>query len=194
MAGRTACRSGDAVLYSPSALAPILWSMMVSDFVQIERPFGEVRDAFLAPGSTWLSESAVAAYAEGEELSLRVFSLIGRVRLSKRVWVELGPVQIRPDRLTQPLCWRAAGATSLFPSMDAEIEITPMGGAMTSISFHGSYVPPLGSVGRGADRMLLHRLAEASVRSLLERISSQLADAPTAAVVAPRAPGIVCSG
>jgi hypothetical protein len=167
--------------------------MLVSDFVQIDRPFAAVRDAFLAAEPGWLSDSAVAAYEEGEQLSLRVFSAIGPVRLSKRVWIELGAATVRPDRLTQPLYWRAAGTTSLFPAMDAEIEVTPMGEALTSISFHGSYVPPLGGVGRGADRMLLHRLAEASVRGLLERIAGRVGGDPAPPALAGGAPGIAAN-
>ena len=149
--------------------------MLVSDFVQIDRPFPAVLDEMVASGPVWLAESAVAAYEESEQLSLRLFSAVGLLRLSKRVWAELGEPAIRPDRVTQPLCWRAAGATCLFPAMEAELEVTPMGKAMTSISFHGSYVPPLGPVGRGADRMLLHRVAEASVRALLDRVAHRLA-------------------
>jgi hypothetical protein len=164
----------DRIPYQRKAGPWMLGSMLVSDFVQIDRPFAAVRDELAASGPSWLADSAVAAYAEGEQLSLRVFSALGPVRLSKRVWAELGDAEVREDRLTQPLSWRAAGATGLFPSMEAEIEVTPMGDSMTSISFHGSYVPPLGSVGRGADRMLLHRLAEASVRGLLDRMARRL--------------------
>ena len=148
--------------------------MLVSDFVQIDRPFPAVRDDLATAGPGWLANSAIAAYQEGEQLLLRVFSTLGPVRLSKRVWAELGVPVVRPDRITQPLCWRASGATGLFPSMEAELDITPMGETLTSISFHGSYVPPLGPVGRGADRMLLHRLAEASVRALLDRVARHL--------------------
>ena len=117
--------------------------MLVSDFVQIDRPFPAVRDDLATAGPGWLANSAVAAYEEGEQLVLRVFSTVGPVRLSKRVWAELGVPVVRPDRAPQPLCWRASGATGLFPSMEAELDITPMGETLTSISFHGSYVPPL---------------------------------------------------
>jgi len=47
---------------------------------------------------------------------------------------------------------------------------------MTSISFMGRYVPPLGPLGREVDRMLLHRLAEASVRALLARVAERFSD------------------
>jgi len=148
--------------------------VLVSDFVQVSRPFAVVRDELAATGHAWLADSAVAAYEEGEQLSLRVFSAIGPVKLSKRVSVELGEPGLRADGFSQPLSWRATGATGLFPAMEAVIEVTPMGSEMSSIHFQGSYVPPLGPLGRGADRMLMHRIAEASVRGLLDRIAHRL--------------------
>ncbi|MGD1053563.1 MAG: hypothetical protein ABR950_07015 [Candidatus Dormibacteria bacterium] len=149
--------------------------MLVSDFVQIDRPFADVRDELVAAGPDWLGDSLVAAYKEGEQLSLRVSSAIGPIRLSKRVSAELGELSVKPDRVTQPLRWRAAGATGLFPAMVADLEFVPMGTAMTSISFMGRYVPPLGPLGREVDRMLLHRLAQASVRALLAHVVERLA-------------------
>lgn len=150
--------------------------MLVSDFAQIDRPFDAIRDELVASGSAWLGELLVAAYEEGERLSLKVISSIGPLRVSKRVWAELGEMEVKPDRVTQPLRWRATGTTGLFPAMVADLEITPMGPSMTSISFMGRYVPPLGPLGREVDRVLLHRLAQASVRALLERVAGRLAE------------------
>lgn len=149
--------------------------VLVSDFAQIDRPFEAVRDELVAAGPDWLGDSLVAAYEEGEQLSLRVISSIGPIRLSKRVSAELGELVLKSDRVTQSLRWRAAGATGLFPVMVAELEFTPMGASMTSISFMGRYVPPLGPLGREVDRMLLHRLAQASVRALLSRVVERFA-------------------
>jgi hypothetical protein len=159
--------------------------MLVSDFVLIDRPFAEVRDTLAVAEPSWLTDSAVAAYAEGERLCMRVISSIGRLRFSKRVWLELGEAKVQADRITQPLCWRAAGGTALFPCMDAEIEVTPVGGALTTVGFQGSYVPPLGSLGQGADRLLLHRLAEATVRALLHQIARRLDGTGSPAVIGP---------
>ena len=149
--------------------------VLVSDFVQIDRPFAAVSDELVAAGPGWLGDSLVAAYAEGEQLSVRVASSLGPIRVSKRVWAELGEMSVKPDRVTQPLRWRAAGATGLFPAMVADLEFAPMGTAMTAISFMGRYVPPLGPLGREVDRMLLHRLAQASVRALLGMVVERLA-------------------
>jgi hypothetical protein len=154
--------------------------VLISDFAQIDRPFEAVRDQLVTSGPAWLGESLVAAYEEGERLSLRVSSAFGPIRVSKRVWAELDELAVKPDRVIQPLRWRAAGATGLFPSMVADLEFTPMGPAMTSISFMGRYVPPLGPVGREVDRVLLHRLAQASVRALLSRVADRLGESADA--------------
>ncbi len=149
--------------------------VLVSDFIQIDRPFAAVSDELVAAGPSWLGDSLVAAYAEGEQLSVRVASSLGPIRVSKRVWAELGEMTVKPDRVTQPLRWRATGATGLFPAMVADLEFAPMGTAMTAITFMGRYVPPLGPLGREVDRMLLHRLAQASVRALLGMVVERLA-------------------
>ncbi|HEX5903035.1 MAG TPA: hypothetical protein VF028_07985 [Actinomycetota bacterium] len=38
------------------------------------------------------------------------------------------------------------------------------------------YEPPLGLVGRAADRALLHRVAEATFKDFLERVATRLAE------------------
>ena len=156
--------------------------MLVSDFIHIDRPFAVVRDAVLACGPAWLADSAVAAYEQTEQASLRIFSSIGPLRLSKRVWAEVSEPSLRNGHVTQRLSWRATGATHLFPTMEADIEVAPLGDAMTSITFQGRYEPPLGPLGREVDRMLLHRVVEASVRALLTRVTARLMVAAGAAV------------
>jgi hypothetical protein len=151
--------------------------VLVSDFIQVDRPFVAVRDELLASGGGWLADDAIAAYAEGERLGLTVRSTVGPVKFSKRVWAELTDPAPRADRVIQRLRWRAAGATGLFPTMEADLEFSPMGEWRTSISFMGRYDPPLGAFGREIDRMLLHRLAEASVRFLLTRIAQRVEEA-----------------
>ncbi len=46
-----------------------------------------------------------------------------------------------------------------------------MGPDMTSLSLDGTYEPPLGVVGRVADRMILGRLADATVRNWMDRLA-----------------------
>src|SRR4029077_18998254 len=73
-----------------------------------------------------------------------------------------------------PMHWWAPGATRLFPHLDGDLEFAPLGATTSQITLMASYDPPLGFVGRRADVLLLHRIAEASIRSFLERVSRNL--------------------
>ena len=79
-----------------------------------------------------------------------------------------------PSRLLLPIEWRPASAQSLFPTLDADIEIAPLGGR-THLSITARYDPPLGTVGRALDRALLHRVAEATIKDFLDRAAEELA-------------------
>ena len=142
----------------------------VHDFTYVDLPVTIVRERMLEAMVDWLEEAATEGFAHGE----RVLADIGPSRavapVSKHVCVSFAPPYERGDVLVFPIQWRATGARPLFPVMDADLEIAPMGGDRTEISLMGRYSPPLGDVGRSLDRMLLHRLGEATVRSLLARL------------------------
>jgi hypothetical protein len=44
----------------------------------------------------------------------------------------------------------------------------------TQLTLRGRYEPPLGTLGRQIDRLLLHRVAEATVRSFMRRLAESL--------------------
>ena len=52
--------------------------------------------------------------------------------------------------------------------------IEPLGPDLTQLTFQGSYTPPLGLPGRLLDRWVLHRVAEANVKNLVDRIAKAL--------------------
>jgi hypothetical protein len=64
--------------------------------------------------------------------------------------------------------------------MEADLKIEPLGPDLTQLSFEGSYEPPLGVPGAALDRWALHRVAEASVKNLVDRVAQDL-DAHAAA-------------
>ena len=70
-----------------------------------------------------------------------------------------------------PLHWAAAGATGLFPSLDADLEIAPLGPDRTQLAMSARYVPPLGAVGRAIDRAVLFRVAEATLKDFLDHVA-----------------------
>jgi uncharacterized membrane protein len=50
-----------------------------------------------------------------------------------------------------------------------------LGEDRTQLAISASYRPPLGLLGRTADRVLLHRVAEATIKDFLDRIGAAIA-------------------
>ena len=148
-------------------------TMLIQDFVQVDSPYDAVRPHFDVPGVPWLASDAQAAYRDGEEISVTLRPESGPLRIGKRVHVDVGPPRCRGETIIIPVSWCATGATRLFPTMEADLEIAPFG-ASTVLTLMGRYEPPLGAIGRGLDRMFMHRVAAASVRAFLQRVAATL--------------------
>jgi hypothetical protein len=97
--------------------------------------------------------------------------------LSKQVQVRfIGPVR-RDATTTVWLRWEATGpAGGLFPVLDADLLLRPDGPENTRMTLDGCYRPPLGRLGAGLDRAVLHRVATATIRALLRGIADTLTE------------------
>ena len=97
--------------------------------------------------------------------------------VSKQVQVRLiGPVR-RDGTTTVWLRWEATGpAGGLFPVLDADLQLRSEGLQKTRLTLNGCYRPPLGPLGTGLDRAVLHRIAAATIRALLRGIADTLAE------------------
>ena len=73
-----------------------------------------------------------------------------------------------------PLRWTASGHAGLFPALDADLEVAPIGPGRTQLAMSARYVPPFGAVGRTIDRALLSRVAEATVKDFLDRVAEAI--------------------
>ena len=62
----------------------------------------------------------------------------------------------------------------LFPVLDANVILIPAGENASQLALAGAYRPPFAAVGQGLDRVLLHRAASATVRSLLRRMAETI--------------------
>ena len=81
------------------------------------------------------------------------------------------------------LRWEATGPGGrLFPALDADMSLTPAGEHSTRLSLAGVYRPPLAALGAGLDRAVFHKVADATVRSLLARVANVLGPPPAGAV------------
>jgi hypothetical protein len=150
--------------------------MLVYYFTDIDLPFGVVEERLLQRFSL-LDGLAEGAYREGEARRARIDA--GDLPVAASVRLEVGQPVPAPGRLSIPLSWTAEGASALFPRMDGDLILSTLGPDACQLSLHGSYRPPLGAIGRALDRMLMHRVAESSVKGFVDRIARSLEGAVT---------------
>jgi hypothetical protein len=150
-------------------------TMLLHDFAYVPVSADRVRDRILANHGEWLAPLASAAAGEGEALRLRVGPLEVLPMLGKTVSVHVGQPIARGEVTVVPLTWQATSTPGLFPVLSADLEVAGLGDDLTQLTLQGRYDPPLGSIGQRIDRLLMHRVAEASVRSFLTHLAERLA-------------------
>jgi len=123
-----------------------------------------------------LAEWAGVAYRDGEELRARVGPAPSK--FAKEVDLVIGPSEVRNAGLVFPVRWSATGAEALFPKLEANLILIHLGPEMTSLSLEGTYEPPLGPLGRAADRVALRKFAEATVKDWIDRVAEAVAVVP----------------
>jgi hypothetical protein len=144
--------------------------MFVRYFVEVPRPAAQVERALLASPDGWLSALAGAAQERGDGLLAEVGVGPLGARLRRRVRIQLGAPVRFPSMTSLPLTWEPVGLEGLLPRLDADLELGSLGGDRTQLAISARYRPPLGAVGQTLDRVLLHRVAEATVKDFLDRV------------------------
>ena len=142
--------------------------------LRVSFPVARAGLAALAHGG-WLRDASGHAYADGLVGLARVGPFGDVIGASKLVRVSLLEPIPREDSVVLPLRWEATGVMGkLFPVLDANVMLAPDGDGRTRLTFTGAYRPPLAAMGTGIDRVVLHRAASATVRSLVREISDTL--------------------
>ena len=72
------------------------------------------------------------------------------------------------------MSWRPTAEGTVLPVLDGDLELAAIGPRRSQLSMNASYEPPFGLIGRMADRALLHRVAEATVKDFVDRIAGAL--------------------
>jgi hypothetical protein len=155
-------------------------TMLLHDFAYVSVSAERVCNRILDEDGVWIAGLAAAAMSEGDGHRLRVGPVGAVPLLGTTVKVHVGDPLKRDEVTVVPLTWKATTAPGLFPVMSADLEIAPVGTDLTQLTLRGRYTPPLGAVGRRLDRLLMHRIAEASVRAFLEQLAAMLSAGETA--------------
>jgi hypothetical protein len=149
-------------------------------FVQAERalelPFDVATEALnLALADGGLVSESRRAVSEGMEFVMAVGPRNGHFP-AKEVTVRMLPGRRSGPRFVVPLRWETAGhAGRLFPSLDADLELSAGEEASTSLlSIIGRYEPPFGALGQTIDRAVMSRVASATMNTMLREVATHL--------------------
>ena len=138
-------------------------------------PAASARLANLARGGS-LTRVSEGAYGDGLTGLVRAGPMDAVPGVSKLVEVHVREVVTRSESAMLELRWQATGpGDRLFPALDADMSLTPAGQHSTRLSLAGVYRQPLAALGAGLERAVLHRVADATVQSLLARVADVLA-------------------
>jgi hypothetical protein len=159
--------------------------MFVRYYVEVPLPAGQVEHAMLDSPADWLSTVAGEAQRRGDHLLTE--GGVGPLgpKLGRRVTVQVGQPVRFPSMTSLPLTWEPIGLEGVLPRLDANLELGSLGEDRTQLAISARYRPPLGVLGRTVDRVLLHRVAEATLKDFLDRVGAAITSRAEAANGAP---------
>jgi hypothetical protein len=158
-------------------------SMFIGAEVRLGLGFNaaQARLANLARGGLLRHASGDAYRDLGSGLA-RIGPLGAAPGMSKLVVVRFTDMAVRENSAAGAMRWEATGpGGALFPALDADITLTQVGHDATILAVRGVYRPPLGGLGAGLDRVVLRRVAQATIRTFTHRIGAAITDPATSA-------------
>jgi hypothetical protein len=145
--------------------------------VVVARPIAEVEAGMAAGAENWMPDIAIQANGNGEELLSELGFNLGKRRIGRRIKVEIGAPSAAAGLMFMHIRWQSATEVGLFPTLDGVLEVAALGNTRTQLGLSANYEPPLGLIGKIADRALFHRVAEVTVNDFLARIGKRLEQA-----------------
>ena len=161
----------------PCLLGTVLGRVSVvflRSYVVVARPIAGVEAEIAAGVANWMPELAKGANGAGEKLLSELGFNLGKRRIGRRINVEIGAPTATDVLMFLPIRWQSATEAGLFPTLEGVLEVAAIGGTRTQRGLSATYEPPLGLIGKIADRALFHRVAEVTVKDFLERIAERL--------------------
>ena len=173
--GRKSHKRGDPWPSLAAIIDLSIWSkVFLRSYVDVARPIAEVEAEMAAGVENWLPDMARGANGDGEKLLSELGLNLGKRRMGRHITVEIGAPTATEGLMLLPIRWRSATEAGLFPTLEGVLEVASLGSARTQLGLSANYEPPLGLIGKIADRALFHRVAEVTVKDFLERIGARL--------------------
>ncbi|MGB9111702.1 MAG: hypothetical protein WCF24_03135 [Acidimicrobiales bacterium] len=152
---------------------PIRHTIFLEDYIDVPMHLAAIEQRFLAGGG-WLAPFANSAEHEGEALLMRLGPAWGGGRIAREVRVRIRGTRTRGEANVISLTWVDAQRPGLFPVLDGDLELAPVGDESCRLTLSATYTPPLGDFGADLDRAVLHHVAQSTVRSFLCQVAKTL--------------------
>ena len=146
-------------------------------YAYVEAPWDQVSRLLAEDSRAVLQHATLDAADQARQVSRTLRLDVAGFEVSKDVAIKVGEfVPREATRSVVPLRWRAERGRMLFPELAADLEVAAVSfdPPLTQLTVSGSYEPPLGLLGAGADRLMLHRLAEATIHRFIHEVADEL--------------------
>lgn len=148
-------------------------AIFLEDSIDLPLRPAAIEGRFLVGGS-WMAPFANSAEDEGATLRMRLGPVWGRGRIAREVRVRIVGTRYRGEASVMSLTWEDAQRPGLFPVLDGDLELSPLGTESCRLRLSATYSPPLGDIGADLDRALLRHVAQSTVRSFLRQVATSL--------------------
>ena len=148
--------------------------MFLKTVTELAADFHDVRTVMLSDPREWLAGLGAEAGEDGDRLVVQVGLEVAGRQVGGDAELEVGEPMTTGRVVMLPVRLRARDHRRLFPTMEGSLDIAWLGRDRTYLSLGLTYEPPLGVVGRTADRALLHRVAETVAQRFLQAVADEL--------------------
>ncbi len=152
--------------------------MFITQEEHLGIPYGAARSRLASLVVTGnLSDASHTAYQAGLTTLMRVGPFGDVPGAAKLVRVSfLEPVE-RGESFHVGVRWEATGVTAgLFPMLDGDFTLAPTSTDGTRLTLMGVYGPPFGLLGAALNAVLLRKVAEATIRSLVRSVAEAIVE------------------
>ena len=148
--------------------------MLLHDFAFVPVPAERICARIAADHGDWLTGLAAGAAHEGESLRRSVGPMDSLPMLSETVTLNAGESKANGATTVVRLFWLATAPQGTLPVLNADLEVAALNPEMTELTLRASYEPSLKGLDQRPDRLIIHRIAEATVRSFMRRLTDSL--------------------
>lgn len=144
----------------------------VYDGVPLGIPFPDALDRLARDPVTWLPPPVRHDQA-GLVVTMHATGLLAAAGVAATV--EVGELEIDPPGLAvRPIAWRAQRTDRVFPRLVADLELSATSPTTSRLTLVGGYQPPISVIGDAGDRLVGRHLADAVIRTFLERVAATM--------------------